>query len=162
MDAIPARVGHKLNTLRERVVLRIHPAGARQPDDFELTYSEARRLAWALLADLAPDDIDEELEQALAALNERDLPRGTCTCGRSAKRAPTGKAYAILRGLSRGRLTARAAGELIGRDTSTASSFLVRLVADGFAERRSGGMFGEPSVYGITPAGAAALAAESV
>jgi len=59
--------------------------------------------------------------------------------------------------MTSGPLTARRAGELTDCDTSTASAFLIHLVRKQLAERISGGMFGEPTVYGLTAQGRAAV-----
>lgn len=156
MRPVPARIGHRYNPRSETVVLRVHPSGATIADEYELLPREARRLAWALLADLVPDDIDEELERSMEAIERVETAAARCTCGRR-RAAPRGKSGVILRALSSKPLTARQAGEIIDRDTSTASAFLVRLVADGLAERIGGGGFGEPSLYAISPAGTAVL-----
>lgn len=157
---IAARAGHRFDPRRGTVTLRVHPIGASIFEDYELTTTEAKRLAWGLLADLEPDEIDQaatpegqaivELRDVLLGLAERP----GCRCG-GRPRIPKGKAGQILAALAKGDLTARRAGEIIDRDTSIASSFIIQLVRDGYAVAVSGGMFGQPTVYAITPAGRA-------
>ena len=54
-----AKVGHRHVPLRDTVVLRVHPRDGRYPEDFEIGAREARRLAWAMLADLCPKTGDQ-------------------------------------------------------------------------------------------------------
>jgi hypothetical protein len=150
------KIGHRVDERRGVVRLRIRAEGATIADDFEMSIGAAKRLAWAMLADLCPDELDEDLEAACdmvaAALPPTQLGgRGRCQCGARLSRPPQGKAGTTLTELLDRRLTAAEAARLIERSTSIASSFLVQLVRDGFAERVGGGLFGEPTIYAATP-----------
>lgn len=149
-----AKVGHRHVPLRGAVVLRVHPKDGRYPEDFEISEGEARRLGWALLADLCPDEIEGSVEAALQTV-EHVFGAVCCTCNAPKFRPPAGKAGVILERMLHAPMTAAAAGQLIDRSTSIASTFLVSLVARGFAEKLSGGLFGEPTVYGATALGRA-------
>ncbi|MFN3523924.1 MAG: hypothetical protein ACK4YQ_16885 [Phenylobacterium sp.] len=159
MTGVAAIVRHRFDPRSPTVTLRVQPEGASIYEDYRLTHAEARRLAWALLADLCPDDLDDDLERAaelLAATGSPSAAGLVCSCAK-APRAPTGFAATILRALGTRNITAREAGELIDRSTSIASNFILTLVNRGLAVKVSGGLFGEPSVYAITPAGRSAL-----
>lgn len=148
------KVGHRHVPLRSTVVLRVHPKDGRYPEDFEISESEARRLGWAILADLCPDQIEGDVEAAMATV-EHVFGAVCCTCNAPKLRMPAGKAGVILERMLVGPITAADAAELIERSTSIASSFIVSLVARGLAERVSGGLFGEPTVYAATGLGRA-------
>lgn len=157
MRAIPAIVRHQFDAKSERVTLQVRPKVAGLSEAYELTISEARRLAWGILADVSPDEIDLDDEQAKADAAAERAFAGDCDCGRSRTRRPTGKAGVILEALAFGPMTAHEAGELIERSTSIASSFIVQLVRLDLVDRESGGLFGEPTVYAITARGRVAL-----
>lgn len=161
MRSVPAIARHRYDAAGERVFLVVRPSGATLAESYELTPREARRLAWGLLADLSPDEIDLDLERAAEAVAAAAPTAGRCICGR-ARSAPQGKAGQILRALATSNLTARQAADLIARDTSTASAFIVHLVSKGYAEKVAGGLGGAPTVYAISPAGRVALGAAAV
>ncbi|CAN5612014.1 hypothetical protein BH10PSE5_BH10PSE5_01470 [soil metagenome] len=148
------KVGHRHVPLRDTVVLRVHPKDGRYPEDFEIGAREARRLAWAILADLSPDDIEGDVEAAMETI-EHVFGALCCTCNAPRLRPPAGMAGVILERMLKGPITAADAAGLIFRSTSIASSFIVSLVAKGLVERVSGGLFGEPTVYAATKLGQA-------
>lgn len=157
-----ARVAHKYDSRFDFVTLRVMPIGATISEDFRISAGEARRLGWALLADLCPDEVESDLEAALEVTAALQAPTGpnngaTCSCGRLDVRMPRGHAGAILTRLDQGEMTAAEAGLLIGRSTSIASSFIVQMVKGGLVARLRGGLFNDPTVYGITALGRAAL-----
>ncbi|MFD3263352.1 hypothetical protein [Phenylobacterium ferrooxidans] len=155
LGSTPAtKVGRCRVPLRDTVILRVHPRDGRYPDYFEIGAREARRLAWALLADLSPDEIEGDVEAAMETV-EHVFGAMCCTCNAPKLRPPAGLAGVILERMLHGPITAAEAAGLIFRSTSIASSLIVSLVAKGLAERVSGGLFSEPTVYATTKLGRA-------
>lgn len=160
MTGLPALVRHRYDAAKEVVTLRVRAHRSGFSEDYELSPAEAKRLAWGLLSDLDPEEAEAAgIPEPLAPMPGSAVGARRCTCGRAQARAPSGFAGRLLKELVHRRLTAREAGSLIDRDVSTASSFLCGLVRVGLAERVSGGLFNEPSVYDATVAGREAVAA---
>lgn len=135
------------------VVLRATPRGSDIYEDYRLTHGEARRLAWSILADLAPDELEMDVERAMELLTACGAdPAPLVAAARGQPISPT-MTSTLLHGLSRGALTTAQAAELIERDSATAASLLRQLAVRGRAKRIDGGAAGEKALYAITAAG---------
>ncbi len=152
-----ARFRHRHDVRTETVTVTVQPGDGRISETFCAKESEMRRFAWALLADLAPDDIPEPLNDLAEQIV---FGACACACGRgAARRAPSGKTGAILEALADGPLSSRVLGQLIERPASNASALIAHLHAAGLVERVNGGGRGVAAIWRITVAGRASLLA---
>src|SRR3954454_2961635 len=114
-----SRVRHTQNR-DGSITLAVHDG--HLTEKYNLPATEARRLAWAILADLDPDEaLLAQSEAAPAAPAHRP-----CQCGAGPKLAhkPGSKTRVILEALARGPSDCPPLGKLIDRSNKIAASFL--------------------------------------
>jgi DNA-binding HxlR family transcriptional regulator len=137
------------------ITLAIRPDHGSLTEEFRLPGAVAKRLAWAILADLDPE---EAAQAAAEAAPQGTLqPRCNCGCGPKLAHKPGSKTRTILEAMARGLATTDALAREIDRSPKIAASFVSHLVRDGLAERSDGGWKGQPGQWRITSAGLAVV-----
>lgn len=156
-----AKLRHALNR-DGSVTVSVKPGDGRYTEVYQADRAGMRRFAWAVLADLDPEEAKASADADLEPLSGFAAPG--CSCARLGAHAhkPGTKSHAILVALSKGDQDSPALAIIIERSASIASSFVAALVRDGLAERIDGGWQGIAAQYRITNAGTRRLGLELV